>query len=397
MNFLGAASAGLAFISRFAGLAKVGPNFIGLRRGGYQGHCLTVKGLGVRRSDCVIRRELPDLPGDRGRAQRRWISSTSKSQATAAGSALTGRGLTGTRAATRRKSGHSGPSLSLIICTKNRCEQLSKSLEFVAKAKIPEEAIEIVLVDNDSSDRTNDVIECFAKMSRMPVTYGKCTEIGLASARNFGVNRSQGDWLIFTDDDCYIEELFFENFLASVEGESFRYGSGQIILYDKNDDPRVANLEIAEKTIIPPNAFLPAGIIQGANMFFHRSVFQKTGLFNRHLGAGTPFPCEDIEMAARASLAGFVGAQLPGFKVLHHHGRKTGSPEALATIEGYDYGRGAYYASLLDKGISQVWAIWQSVSNFQGNSDQGARLKLARELAGASRYLEMVAKSRAQL
>ena len=49
------------------------------------------------------------------------------------------------------------------------------------------------------------------------------------------------------------------------------------------------------------------------------------------------------------------------------------------------------------KGISQVWAIWQSVSNFQGNSDQGARLKLARELAGASRYLEMVAKSRAQL
>ena len=63
-------------------------------------------------------------------------------------------------------------------------------------------------------------------------------------------------------------------------------------------------------------------------------------------------------MAARASLAGYFGAQAPGFKVFHHHKRKRRSFAAVSLVEGYDYGRGAYYANLLAQGKLQAWYFW---------------------------------------
>jgi hypothetical protein len=133
---------------------------------------------------------------------------------------------------------------------------------------------------------------------------------------------------------------------------------------------------------------LPAGAIQGANMFFHRSVFGRVGLFNDRMGAGTPFACEDIEMATRASMAGFVGALVPFFKVSHHHRRLRGSAEANATVTSSDYGRGAYYASLINLGIPEVWKLWETSSQMQIFKHPRFRVQLIRELEGAANYLK---------
>jgi GT2 family glycosyltransferase len=99
---------------------------------------------------------------------------------------------------------------------------------------------------------------------------------------------------------------------------------------------------------------LASGAIQGADMFLHRSAFNKIGMFNDAMGVGTPFGCEDIEMATRASLAGFVGALVPFIGLTHHHWRLRDSKETNAVVIAYDYVRGAYYASLLDNGVANV-------------------------------------------
>jgi glycosyltransferase involved in cell wall biosynthesis len=285
--------------------------------------------------------------------------------------------------------------MSLIICTKNRASQLQQCLKEIADASIPPCELEVVLVDNGSEDSTNGVIKDFVETSSLKVEFVDCKNPGLGLARNVGVSASKGEWLLFTDDDCYIEKTFFLNFFnftkmssAFTEGEKqIRYGSGPIDLYDKKHDPRVANLVIEKVKLIPPNSLMPAGVIQGANMFFHRSIFQNIGNFNEKMGSGTPFACEDIEMAARASFAGFLGAQVPFFKVIHHHKRLIGSVEANVTVESYDYGRGAYYASLIDKGFPQVWRLWEACSHLQNIRNVHVRMQLVRELEGAAKYL----------
>jgi glycosyltransferase involved in cell wall biosynthesis len=293
---------------------------------------------------------------------------------------------------------------SLIICTKNRAQQLKRCLEYVAAAAKPKRLVEIVIVDNNSTDETESVIRCYAERSTLPAKYIKCEKPGLGSARNYGVLGSSGEWLIFTDDDCYIEEEFFINFFRSIDNANLHllspltksvimYGSGQIRPYDKDDDNRVSNLAIDKIKIIRQSTIVRPGDVQGASMFFHRSIFDQVGLFNENTGAGTSFPCEDIEMAARASLNGYIGAQVPEFKVVHHHKRKSGSLEAISAVEGYDYGRGAYYASLIDREL-KVWDVWGSENVKNKYSDSDSKLRLAREFRGAAKYLEVIAGAR---
>jgi glycosyltransferase involved in cell wall biosynthesis len=283
--------------------------------------------------------------------------------------------------------------MSLIVCTKDRAPQLQLCLKEIAAAAPPPCAWEIVLVDNGSSDATESVIAEFAETPGLNVTRVDCAQPGLGRARNVGIAAAKGEWLLFTDDDCYIEKTFLQNFhefamaVGAPEAKPIRYGAGPILLYDARHDPRIANLAIDTIRLIPPNTLVPPGAVQGANMFFHSSIFRRIGGFNDKMGSGTPFACEDIEMAARASFAGFLGAQLPFFKVVHHHKRLAGSAEANRIVDSYDYGRGAYFASLIDKGYLQVWKLWEARSQLLHDKDPLYRVQLAREFEGAAKYL----------
>jgi len=286
--------------------------------------------------------------------------------------------------------------ISLIICTKDRARQLEECLKYMAAAAAPPCEAEVVLVDNGSSDATKKVFEDFAAKAPLKTAYAYCETQGLGRARNAGLAAAKGEWLMFTDDDCYVEPMFFRNFhefVAAAAGatngaQDIRYGAGPVALFDAEHDPRIANIAIERLRLIPPKTVLPAGAIQGANMFFHRAVFDKVGPFNDRMGAGTPFACEDIEMATRASLAGFVGALAPFFKVTHHHRRMRGSAEANSTVTSYDYGRGAYYASLIDRGVADVWKLWEMSAQMQHHQHPRFRLRLLRELEGAAKYLK---------
>lgn len=280
--------------------------------------------------------------------------------------------------------------ISMILCTRNRGEQLRTCLQKMAGVEPTRRDIEFVIVDNGSTDDTQAVIEAFKPHAPFSVKSVMAAEPGLARARNAGLAASTGDWLFFTDDDCYLEPGFFSKFERAVGQSGCDYGGGQILLFSADDDERVANLKVARLKRFPARTgVIAAGQIQGANMFFRRQVFDTAGPFNANLGAGTRFPCEDIEMAARASRFGFTGAQVPGFTVYHHHGRKRNSPEAEKTVLEYDTGRGAYYGTLLAAGVPKVWPIWWKQTTRHGETDGLTQLKqLSRELQGAAAYLE---------
>jgi LPS sulfotransferase NodH/GT2 family glycosyltransferase len=276
--------------------------------------------------------------------------------------------------------GHLPPKISLVICSRNRTGQLAAMLGKLDLVDLTRSAVEVNLVDSASTDSTYEVMREFKKKSSFAVNVAQAERPGLGLARNVGIKIASGDVIAFTDDDCYLGTNYFTTLSTLWDERSFQYGGGQVLMYDESLDPRIARLTIYRRQNIPPSVILTAGSIQGANMFFAREVFQRAGLFNENMGSGTPFACEDIEMATRASMHGFRGALLPELKVVHDHRRKRGSPEADRTVEGYDFGRGAYYAALF-------------VAGYVERSELPNMAKLLREIDGAERYLELVAKS----
>lgn len=242
---------------------------------------------------------------------------------------------------------------------------------------------ELILVNNGSTDHTDDVIIAFQKTATFPVRVISENRKGLGYARNAGFTAARGSVLVFTDDDCYPKSDFLRQIKKVFEDPTVGYMGGRILLYDLDDAPVTIKTD-EQAEYIPAFSYVRAGTISGANMAFRRKVFDAVGLFDSMLGAGTPFPCEDCDMVARASAGGWCGGYFPGPVVYHHH-RRRGKAEIAALCRAYDRGRGAFYAKHLlrhDTRILYAKHWWWSVN--RNNLDV-----FVREVRSAGYYLLM--------
>lgn len=271
-------------------------------------------------------------------------------------------------------------SLSLIICSRNRAVALGNCLKAIDSDEMQSVGAELILVNNASTDQTEEVMRNFRASASFPVEVINEPAPGLARARNSGLARASGQTIVFTDDDCYLEPGYLRKAGAIFSNAQFDYCGGRILLYDTNDSQYGCNLR-EQFHLVPPHSFIPAGEFQGANMVVHRRVIEKIGGFDPMLGAGTPFRCEDIEYCARASMEGFAGAHVPELVVLHHHGRKPG-PDIAGLVALNDYARGAYYMKFLLQGNIQFLKGWRRLSFHWKHRGMAVR-----EIRGALAYL----------
>lgn len=237
------------------------------------------------------------------------------------------------------------PDISLVVCTRNRGTQLRRCLQALSELKC-HRPWELIVVDNGSSDDTAQVLHQFEGAFAGQALVLREETPGLARARNRGWIACRGTVVAFTDDDCYPDPHFLDCILQHFDGDQdLGYLGGRILLFDKQDY-RVTLLEDPEPFDLKSGQIVAAGSVQGANMALRRSVLEAVGGFDEDLGAGTPFPSEDIDVVARASALGWKGAYRPDVVVYHHHGRRSAA-EASRLMRSYDRGRGAYYAKCL--------------------------------------------------
>lgn len=252
----------------------------------------------------------------------------------------------------------SSPHLSLVICTRNRSAQLGRCLQSVAQLQC-ERPWELIVVDNGSSDDTARVLQDFSREFHGAMCRVHEATPGLARARNTGWHAARAPVVAFTDDDCYPDRHLLQCILGHFDqDETLGFLGGRILLYDSHDFP-ITVLEDPEPIDFPAAHIIAAGRIQGANMALRKSALAAVGGFDERLGAGTRFPSEDIDVVARASALGWIGAYRPDVLVYHHHGRRSWE-EVGQLMRSYDRGRGAYYAKcLLNPRIRvSAWRHW---------------------------------------
>jgi glycosyltransferase involved in cell wall biosynthesis len=98
--------------------------------------------------------------------------------------------------------------VSVVITTKNRAAFLREAIESVLAVKNqnhPKFDIELIVVDDGSTDETPEVIK------RYPVKSFRTTGIGMAGARNMGLHAATGDFFTLLDDD----DVWLPNHVAS--------------------------------------------------------------------------------------------------------------------------------------------------------------------------------------
>src|SRR5215471_8195618 len=81
---------------------------------------------------------------------------------------------------------------------------LKNCLRTISGQEMEEVGGELILVNNGSTDRTEEVMYDFRDRSHFPVEVINEPAPGLARARTSGLARAGGETIVFTDDDCYL-------------------------------------------------------------------------------------------------------------------------------------------------------------------------------------------------
>lgn len=183
--------------------------------------------------------------------------------------------------------------ISVIICTYNRSRLLEKTLNSVAQLRHPPVPWELVIVENNCTDDTAQVVRRFAENPGLSVRYFSETKQGISHARNAGIRAARGDILAMTDDDvildpqwlCDIHKTFDRFNCLGVGGRIVPLWMSQRPSWLEMDGPRslmraVLAFDLGENSCELNDANPPFG----ANMCFRRSAFEKYGLFRADLG-----------------------------------------------------------------------------------------------------------------
>src|SRR5918995_3785292 len=93
--------------------------------------------------------------------------------------------------------------ITVAICTWNRCHALGETLDaFTRLANPPGACWELLVVNNNCTDQTDDVIHAFE--DRLPVRRTFEPEPGLSHARNRAIDEAAGAYIVWTDDDVTV-------------------------------------------------------------------------------------------------------------------------------------------------------------------------------------------------
>ncbi len=135
------------------------------------------------------------------------------------------------------------PLISLIICTYNREKFLADSLNSIAAQDAAKEYFELIIVNNNSTDSTDEIVKQFIREHpALSITYVTEMAQGLSHARNRGIREAKGQYVSFIDDDAIAEPDFVSGLLRFFEARPDAVAvGGPILAKYESQAPRWAN------------------------------------------------------------------------------------------------------------------------------------------------------------
>ncbi|MFT5522764.1 MAG: glycosyltransferase involved in cell wall biosynthesis [Pirellulaceae bacterium] len=211
------------------------------------------------------------------------------------------------------------PDVTIVVCTYNRSNLLRGVLESLFRQETNNElTYEIVVVDNASSDDTQDVLERLALESPVPFRVALETSQGVAFARNRGIDEARGEWIYYIDDDEIASSDCVRNMFLFAREKSIRVVGGGVEVQLPDSCPpenrAVYQLLLSHtKTDTQPFRLHSKRGTGTGNLMLHRSVFDEIGVFDESLAQAS----EDSNLMHRIYDAEIEGWFTPSSTVYH--------------------------------------------------------------------------------
>ena len=202
--------------------------------------------------------------------------------------------------------------ISVVIPTYNRCESLKRVFyNLTSQRDVDLKRVEIIIIDDGSSDRTGKIVKQFSHQSKIKSRYLFQQNRGPAAARNTGIRNARGEIILFIGDDilaspdllrqhldfhtiqCPESHTAMLGFCPMVADPDFKSTLIQSWLNRK----QMAFQNLTHMEVISHHYFYTC------NLSLKREFLMKNGLFDERY----PFASgEDIELGSRLTDAGMM-------------------------------------------------------------------------------------------
>jgi glucosyl-dolichyl phosphate glucuronosyltransferase len=212
------------------------------------------------------------------------------------------------------------PRITVAICTWNRAAYLRKAIQSVLD-QIPKD-MELLIVDNASTDATPAILAEFAKFHPHIVLYRE-PRIGVSHARNTVMEHAKGDVVLFLDDDGWAEAGWlkaYQQFLINRPLERLGCVGGPIRAFFDSPRPRWLASNFYELDKGPEICKLvESDAPWGGNVAYNKRAVQQVGGFAVDLGRKGGFlgAHEESELNRRLKTEGFDNWWLPTASIQH--------------------------------------------------------------------------------
>jgi len=187
---------------------------------------------------------------------------------------------------------HKEPAVSVVICTYNRDKFIREALNCLARQTISPGDFEIIVVDNNSTDNTAEIVKNFiGEFPQLNIRYVLEKNKGLSFARNRGIQEALAPIITYIDDDAEAAPGFLKSIADLMEADTTIAGIGGKVIpkYSESVEPKwmskylngfVGLLDYGPSPKrFDKNMKYPAG----CNMTYTKAILQKAGGFNNQL------------------------------------------------------------------------------------------------------------------
>ncbi len=177
-------------------------------------------------------------------------------------------------------------NVSIIITTRNRARFLRDTLHAIRPVIVPDGLeVELVVIDNDSSDETAEVVQS-AAFDRIAVRYICERNPGKCRALNRGLAETRGEVILCVDDDVHPPSGWIAGMCEPFVESGPCAVAGGVRLAPALERPWMTPLHrswLADTSWLDESR--PRGMV-GANMAFSRDVLRRVPAFDPELGPG---------------------------------------------------------------------------------------------------------------
>ncbi|AFY50086.1 glycosyl transferase [Nostoc sp. PCC 7524] len=179
------------------------------------------------------------------------------------------------------------PMVSVVVPIYNGEADLPELINCLVSQTYPQDRVEYLLVDNNSSDRTLESLKTSA--TTCPITIHPLSENQIQSsyaARNTGIRAAVGEILVFTDADCRPQPQWLKALIQPLINPDVVIVAGEITALPGNSllEQHADRQETLSQKHTLAHPFCPYG--QTANLAIRRTALEIAGLFRPHLTTG---------------------------------------------------------------------------------------------------------------